>query len=288
VSRAASGPVVIGGVGGSGTRVVAEIVRGVGVYLGDDLNDSCDNLWATLLLRRPSWYAENRSNGAAGIHHALHVLEGAMNGRLDVDADVGSLLSAADRDLRGQGLSDAWTRSRIESLLEHGRSGMRRPPWGWKEPNSHVYVDFIGGHFADARYVHVIRHGLDMAFSANQWQVRTWGWLFGITAAAVDVVDPATSLDYWIMANRRAIDTAKQLFGPKFLLVNYDELCADSVRGAQRIATFVDGELSPSQAAVIREQVGSRQTAGRWRRSGALPFRREQLEKVAALGFDVE
>lgn len=37
-------PVAIGGVGGSGTRVVAEIVRSLGYYLGGDLNSANDNL----------------------------------------------------------------------------------------------------------------------------------------------------------------------------------------------------------------------------------------------------
>ncbi len=227
-----SGPIVIAGVGGSGTRVVAEIVRGLDVYLGEDLNESSDNLWATLLLRRPNWYLEHGSDRGRAVDDALTVLDGAMNGRLDVDADVELLLACAGRELRDQGLSETWTRARIDALLEHGRSGKPRPRWGWKEPNSHVYLDSIGRHFAGARYVHVIRHGLDMAFSANQWQVRTWGWLFGITVA--ERVDPATALDYWLMANHAAIDAATRSFGPRFLLVNYDALCAEPEREASR------------------------------------------------------
>lgn len=47
------GPVAIGGVGGSGTRVFAEILRGFGFYIGDCLNGALDNLWFTLLCKRP-------------------------------------------------------------------------------------------------------------------------------------------------------------------------------------------------------------------------------------------
>lgn len=281
-----SDPIVVAGVGGSGTRVVAEMVRGLGVYLGDDLNESSDNLWATLLLRRPNWYLEHRSDGGCATEHALTVLDGAMNGRLNVDADVELLLASAGQELRDQGLSEKWTRARIDSLLDHGRSGNSRPRWGWKEPNSHVYLDSIGRHFAGARYVHVIRHGLDMAFSANQWQVRTWGWLFGITVT--DRVDPATALDYWLMANHSAIDAAIRSFGPRFLLVNYDALCADPEREASRIASFVSDDLSAPEAGHFGEQLAPPGTSGRWRRFGTVPFRREQLAQVAALGFDID
>jgi Sulfotransferase family len=284
VNPPGSGPIVIAGVGGSGTRIVAEIVRDLDVYLGADLNRSSDNLWATLLLRRPKWYLESRSDGGA-VERALTVLEGAMNGRLEADADVEDLVTGAGRELRDQGLSEEWTRARIESLLGHGRSGTSWTRWGWKEPNSHIYLDSIGRHFADARYVHVIRHGLDMAFSPNQWQARTWGWLFDVTVG--DQVDPATSLDYWLRANRAAVDTATRSFGQRFLLVDYDALCQNPAREASRIASFVGGELSSPQSAGISEMVGARCTSGRWRRFGTGPFRRDQLAQVEAFGFDI-
>ena len=42
------GPVAIGGVGGSGTRVIAEILIQLGFYIGSDLNSANDNLWFML------------------------------------------------------------------------------------------------------------------------------------------------------------------------------------------------------------------------------------------------
>ena len=46
-------PFAVGGVGGSGTRVVARILQCLGCYLGSSLNESLDNLWFTLLLKEP-------------------------------------------------------------------------------------------------------------------------------------------------------------------------------------------------------------------------------------------
>jgi hypothetical protein len=45
-------PVIIGGVGGSGTRLIAQMLKELGFYLGSDLNSANDNLWFTLLFKR--------------------------------------------------------------------------------------------------------------------------------------------------------------------------------------------------------------------------------------------
>lgn len=56
------GPVVIGGIGGSGTRIVAEILSRWGFYIGNDLNKFNDKLLYTLLFKRPKWYYKNCHN----------------------------------------------------------------------------------------------------------------------------------------------------------------------------------------------------------------------------------
>ena len=48
--------VAIGALGGSGTRVVAQIISNLGVDIGDNLNYPNDNLIFTALFRAPKWY----------------------------------------------------------------------------------------------------------------------------------------------------------------------------------------------------------------------------------------
>src|SRR5690348_1121191 len=55
-------PVAIGGVGGSGTRVVASFLQMLGYFLGDDLNSELDNLWFTLLFKRRSIFLESEAD----------------------------------------------------------------------------------------------------------------------------------------------------------------------------------------------------------------------------------
>ena len=55
-------PVAIGGVGGSGTRLIAQILHEAGFYLGDDLSYAIDNLWFTLLFRRLEILSDSSSS----------------------------------------------------------------------------------------------------------------------------------------------------------------------------------------------------------------------------------
>ena len=54
---------VIGGIGGSGTRVVAQVVRDAGIAIGADLNASLDNLVFSFLFKRTDlWPLEDKAD----------------------------------------------------------------------------------------------------------------------------------------------------------------------------------------------------------------------------------
>jgi hypothetical protein len=64
-------PVVIGGLGGSGTRLIAAILQHLEFDMGSDLNRTNDNLAFTLLLKRPElWPIQEH---ALEIHQALEL-----------------------------------------------------------------------------------------------------------------------------------------------------------------------------------------------------------------------
>ena len=69
-----NGPLVIGGMGGSGTRLVAELCSLFGYYLGDDLNIASDNLLYTLIFRRQTWFYKSYKN-TKRINTGLSLLE---------------------------------------------------------------------------------------------------------------------------------------------------------------------------------------------------------------------
>ena len=48
--------IAIGALGGSATRVVAQILKDYGIFIGFDLNDAFDNLLFTRLFKNPAWF----------------------------------------------------------------------------------------------------------------------------------------------------------------------------------------------------------------------------------------
>ena len=286
---------VVGGVGGSGTRVVEELMRRLHVYTGADLNAAGDNRWFTLLCKLPRWDLEVPAPESPVVR-VLGVLEGAMTGRLEFSGQDKEVINDAARWCRHWWRHDrliddrppAWVRDRIASLL---RSDSDHPDrvllWGWKEPNSHLFIRHLHAHFGDRlRYVHVIRNGLHMAQSRNQLQLTRWGSAFGLPDTS-SAPAAASSLDYWIRANEAAVAEGRGLPDGGFLLVNYDDLCAAPEREITRFVDFLG--LDPPDR-VRRELASVPRPSGAGERVDSdveTLLGPDRLARVRALGFSV-
>ena len=245
-----SNPVVIGGVGGSGTRVVAEIIEHLGFYIGDDLNPAKDNLWFLLLFKRPRWYRKAQSNKTQ-IFTGLNLLSNSMvNKTLPPLSELKFLISAVlqisifGHNFKGDGRG-IWPFVHAWNMLT-GKPRMlsRKIGWGWKEPNSHIFLEYLDEYFENLKYIHTIRHGLDMAFSKNQQQLYNWGSIFGVETPKSKIEEPAASLKYWLKSNKHVLEIGERLGKQKFLLVNFERLCLSPKSEIQRIISFLN--VSPS------------------------------------------
>lgn len=178
---------VIGGLGGSGTRAIVAYLREAGVFAGASLNDSLDSLpfarlydrWVTVWLRSPEHFSR---------------------------ADW--LVEACEaRDCHRNGCSDD-------------------QPILIKNPRSVLMLDPLDELVPGFRFLHVVRNGIDMAFSGNQRQALLHG---------DDLLDPdahhlqtseARSLSVWHAVNLRAERFAHR-FPERYLRIRYEDFCAD-------------------------------------------------------------
>jgi hypothetical protein len=290
-----AGPLAIGGIGGSGTRLVAAIALRLGIYMGGDLNRGYhDNLWFTLLFKRPrTTFRWASLEDMPDMELPTRVFTGAMNGRRPWGPRELACIGRATTEIGLFGHNhDGHGRGRW--ALERARSLLRAPPpdpdalgWGWKEPNTHLFLDQLASAIPGLRYVHVIRNGLDMAFSRNQQQLHNWGRLFGIRVPRSTAELPLASLEYWLRANRRAIALGRQLLDERFLLFNFDEFCADRPGGVRRIASFAGAEPQVGEidrlASLVKPPPGLR----RHEAQDMSVFPMELTDAVREMGFDV-
>lgn len=228
--RANHAPIAIGGIGGSGTRLVAELVAAAGVHLGDELNAASDNLWFTLLFKRPGIVDCDEVE----FHGCLDAFFAGMRGG-GVHDGMEQLVDDLAREGRPQHPAP-WLKQRAQSLLDSARKPEQPTRcWGWKEPNTHVVIERLWQYLPDLRYIHVVRNGLDMAFSGNQNQLQLWG---PRVLGGDGPIDPARSLAYWCRVHRRMQALLAANAGRMYWL-DYDVLCRDPERESEALCRFI-------------------------------------------------
>jgi hypothetical protein len=269
-------PVAVGGVGGSGTRTVAAFLLRLGYYLGDDLNESLDNIWFTLLFKRRSILVED------DVH--FEALAEMFFSRMSGSAE----LSEADR-ARAYGLADCqrlqhphdWLLERAKSFTSGQTSRRPDQPWGWKEPNTHIVIDRLFSLQPKLRYLHVFRHPLDMSISSNQNQLLNWGPVF----LSRDVsVEPRLSLSYWCAAHRRMVDFVNA-WPERAMLIDFDSFCHSPDTTCSYVTAMLEMPLQDDVMADFREFVRPPDSAGRSRSVALDQYDPADLAYLAQIGY---
>jgi Sulfotransferase family len=276
-------PIAIGGVGGSGTRLIAQFAIDLGVYMGQNLNDYNDNLLFTVLFKRPRW---QQSASADEVRQHIRLFEKCMTGRSLNLLDYTRLASACF-----QKRIMPWQES-VDRAIQSIKSrkfidSQQHLSWGWKEPNTQIFIEPISHYFPRLRYIHVMRHGLDMAYSSNRLQLKHWGRHFGVEMPADEQLMPGAQLEYWIRSSQKTIQTGTQLLGDRFYLLNYDRLCLEPVTEITKLLQFLGVDRAEERAIDLAQQVSSSSSMGRYRSRDLSVFSTEQLAKVEDLGFRV-
>ncbi|MBC8384094.1 MAG: sulfotransferase [Candidatus Cloacimonetes bacterium] len=269
-------PIAIGGVGGSGTRLITEIMIQLGFDMGEDLNISNDNLWFTLLFKRSDILLTSDED----FQILLNVfLNGMRNNREFSDREIAFInnLAADDRSQH----SAEWLKERAKTLLSR-RNNEHSKYWGWKEPNTHIILDRLKKYLPAMRYIHVIRNGLDMAHSPNQNQLNLWGASF--IGSKFDIT-PYFSLKYWCRVHRRILEIA-QAMNSQFYLLNFDKLCLEPENSLRDFLEFLHLDIPQSQIDEISKIVRIPETLGRFKKSGLKIFDPEDVSYAKKLGFD--
>lgn len=267
-------PVAIGGIGGSGTRLIAGLLRDAGIFMGDGLNASNDLLWFTLLFKHE--YACDMDDDEFG--QRVDILTAGLTGGAPLDArsrarvaELADAASARDPNLEAAAAAD--------SLIAAAARPAHRHPWGWKEPNTHIVIERLWRHLPELRYVHVVRHGVDMAFSANQNQLALWGpRMLGSDGD----LSPPRSLRYWCHVHRRL----QSLFAAnrqRMYWLDYDEFCREPEKEFEQLRQFLASPALPVPDLSVVRKPGEPRHAGQ-DLSGFAPA---DLAYVSSLGYQI-
>lgn len=232
VAVPAPSPLVIGGTGGSGTRLVARIVRRAGRFMGLNLNSFDD----ALDLARFDW------------RWCLRYLRARTTGR--------------EREMAVRMAAD-----HAEAVRRHlaPLGNGSRAPWGWKHPHSYLMLPFLHEVHQDLRFVHVVRDGRDMAFSPNQRQALQYGTVaLGERRAIAPAVRSAA---YWAWANALAAEDGGRHLGERYLCLRYEDLCREPEATVAGLLRFAGAAADDQLIAQVVGEISPPASVGRWRRA---------------------
>ena len=136
-----------------------------------------------------------------------------------LDADV-AFAEAVGRDVYGvkAALYDQYRRAR----------GKKR--WGCKSTFVIHYVDRVRRHHPDAKFIHLVRDGRDVAVSARR--------------SVFNHFHPHYVGRLWGEQQRAAIDLARRLPAESMIVVRYEDLLDDPAREVRRVCGFINEDYS--------------------------------------------
>lgn len=258
--------IAIGGVGGSGTRVVSQIVQKLGFFMGYDLNESYDTLLFTLLFKRTNILTCSSSE----FDYSWNIFKKVMSKNLSLNEDEKeylTLLASNDRTLHRK----EWLKDRlnyIEKTANHNK-------WGWKEPNTHIIIEQLLEKEKDLKFVFVYRNGLDMAYSTNQNQLKLWADIF-LNDKNIEI-SPKNSLKYWCLVQRKMI-TLQKKYPHRVFLLDFDALCLQKEETLNRLLTFMGESLENIEE--LKCLISAPSSIGRHKKEDLSVFDKEDMKFI--------
>ncbi len=246
-------PIGVGAVGGSGTRLMCQLLSGAGVAMATPVNEAGDAvewppydiLWNERLIRN---FGKKRLLNNA--YHAFEVLLDKRRGALGLSGRV-----------------------------------------GWKVPGTFHWLAELAEFYPGFQYVHLIRNGLDMAYSGNQSQALNWAERIGVKLEldADRRVTPASMFAYWLSANEQALDSGAQFLPGRMHLVRYEALCEEPIEEIAKLMKFLGIQLSAAAIQDLAAKVSAPSSVNRYeQRSWRDQMTNQQLDRLGRLGYPLQ
>lgn len=266
-------PLVVGCTGGSGSRLVAEVLQRCGCYMGRNLNFARDNMdFAFCLGGRVSFL--NRyfpfencppARRAVGLFESIYFGE-----RLNMSQRL-LLLRIGISYLLPENRSLLATRPLSHRLKSVGGLFARRDTkvtgespqqsrWAIKLPGSMLFLHPLLDVYPAMKFVHLVRDGRDMALSSNQKLLYHYAGPLGLTRE----YSFENSYELWSRMNTWVNDTARsRMQADNYLLLRFEDLCNSPRNTIDQLLDFAG--LAPPDSDSVYDVPQPPASIGRWR-----------------------
>jgi hypothetical protein len=237
-------PLIIGGVGGSGTRVFKAIAEAAGYSM----------------LTAP-WLVESLWKK----HHDNLLMMKFFYTRW------------MESYLAGQTASKKMERHCQRLLWLCGPTRYGRGKWGWKNPNTLFFLPFWKTLYPNMIFIYVVRDGRDIAFNRQMAYVNQYNqnWL---TAHQRSLPEHLRKAVFWERCNQQFNTWCKTMEPERILLTKFESLCNDTERQINEIFRFLHADPSTDVIQQTVSLVSRPASLGRWRQADA-----RQVQEVESL-----
>jgi len=276
-------PVIIIGMHRSGTSLTTRLLRDVGISMGGILLENTEALNFQHLNRRMFAVAGGDWNAVEPVMAATRdadfvarqadaMRRAVFAGRVRVGRDVG-LVSYVDHLL--------WRR-----LYRAGRQ-----MWGWKDPRTTLTFPVWLRVFPQARFVHVIRNGIDVAISLNRRtkaQQRSWWQRRTLEDYRPETLSFAQCFRLWELYTSFFFEQQTLIPPGQLWEMRYEALLAEPEAQLRQLVDFLGYPLDAARLAEVCAQINAARLDNRAR---ACAYRDEIAQLAGhplmqALGYD--
>lgn len=258
-------PIIVFNKSHSGSRLLAQVLSGAGVFMGAEVNESEDSLPVFEMVEYlvKAYYPDFSRFFREADTHALELLDDVFRRHLD------------------------------------GFPGGR---WGWKLCETGYVLPVVAALFPEARYVHLLRDGRDVAFSDhvaprsafwkkvyfNTDRIRRWHGL-PLSSTTYRLISPLYNARHW--ANSVTVGRLYgAMAGERYREVRFEGLVLDFERTVRDLLAeldlpFDEQAMGALQATLRPDRIGRHRRESRFRRWLAA---RELEPALSAFGYGTD
>lgn len=265
-------PVCIGGVGGSGTRLFAQILDLLHFNTGDFINDTYDNLYFTFLFKRLETLnlSQSRFLQLFSIFEKIMLHQEHLN--IKDKKIIENLYIKHTKQNYIYNKKGTYEQFLKKYNLKNNNNNIK---WGWKEPNTHILLPKLLKLYPKIKYIHIMRNGLDMAFSKNQNQLKFWTNL---------KPTPQNSLHYWVKVHKKLFKY--QLKYPQNIyILDFDTFCLNPDIQIPLLLKFLNIQSNKNIIQKIKSIIKIPDTIGRYKNHDLSSFNQSDLDFIKSIGY---
>ncbi|MBU2979208.1 sulfotransferase [Alteromonas sp. C1M14] len=285
-------PVIVGGVGGSGTRIISEASILMGFDMGHTLNHASDNLLFTLLFKRRDWllkHIDDPEKIAPVISTFAHLSGTDVSLTMNDLRVLGVILfdwMRREETVDGLGRRFAY-KNFLKVVNNRRRKQGEQARWGLKEPNSWLLLSHFLAAYPELKYIHTIRNGIDMSLSENQQQCINWSEYVLDEKVSVQTCTPRVSLKYWVQANQQVLELGRQLPSHQFLVIKFEDLCASPAETMARVIAFLNVDVCAETRAKVLRLPHATKCKRKYTKDDLVNYDAEDLTALPGLGYSI-